>query len=96
MALVVCGNAAPQYPLPLAPWYGAPLAAYTAISAAPGSYSYTAGPAAYALPSPIAIAIAPAPATYTAINRGTIHTAPLPGHVESAASVNLEAAPGTA
>lgn len=33
--------------------------------------------------------------TYTAINNGAVHIAPLPGHLLSAESVNLEKAPGT-
>lgn len=34
-------------------------------------------------------------AQYVAANRGSVHTAPLPGHVASATSLNLQPAPGT-
>ncbi|XP_055853188.1 adult cuticle protein 1-like [Episyrphus balteatus] len=34
-------------------------------------------------------------ATYVAQTRGAVHTAPLAGHIQSAASVNLAPAPGT-
>lgn len=34
-------------------------------------------------------------ATYTAANRGSVHTAPLPGHIASQTSLNLAPAPGT-
>ncbi|XP_055916866.1 adult cuticle protein 1-like [Eupeodes corollae] len=43
--------------------------------------------------APIAVA---GPATYVAQNRGVVHVAPLEGHVQSAVSLNLQAAPGTA
>lgn len=32
---------------------------------------------------------------YVAATRGAVHTAPLPGHSQSASSINLEPAPGT-
>ncbi|XP_055838568.1 adult cuticle protein 1-like [Episyrphus balteatus] len=52
-----------------------------------------------ALPAPVAVAAAPvvvgAEGTYVAKTRGAVHVAPLPGHLQSAASVNLQPAPGT-
>jgi len=51
------------------------------------------GPAVLA-PAPV-VAVAPAEGTYVAKTRGAVHVAPLPGHAQSAASVNLEPAPGT-
>lgn len=41
------------------------------------------------------IAIAAAEGNYVAANRGSVHVAPLPGHLQSATSLNLEPAPGT-
>ncbi|XP_055918224.1 adult cuticle protein 1-like [Eupeodes corollae] len=53
---------------------------------------------AVALPAPVAVA-APAvvgvEGTYVAKTRGAVHVAPLAGHTQSAASVNLQPAPGT-
>ncbi|XP_001356466.2 adult cuticle protein 1 [Drosophila persimilis] len=44
---------------------------------------------------PAVVAVAAPPASYVAKTRGAVHVAPLPGHSQSAASVNLEPAPGT-
>lgn len=80
-----------------------------AILAAPqGSIAVHASavPAVVAAPSPVQIitspvvapavvAVAPAEGTYVAKTRGAVHVAPLPGHIQSAASVNLQPAPGT-
>lgn len=33
--------------------------------------------------------------SYVAANRGSVHVAPLAGHIQSAASINLQPAPGT-
>lgn len=68
-------------------------------AASPLAYS---APIAYAAPSahvyhaaPVAV-VAPAPeGQYVAANRGSVHVAPLPGHVASVSSSNLDAAPGT-
>ncbi|CAD6999770.1 unnamed protein product [Ceratitis capitata] len=79
------------------------------VLASPGSVAVHASavPAVVAAPSPVQIITSPvvspavvavAPAaegTYVAKTRGAVHVAPLPGHVQSAASVNLEPAPGT-
>ncbi|XP_067624090.1 adult cuticle protein 1 [Eurosta solidaginis] len=46
--------------------------------------------------APAVVAVAPVEGTYVAKTRGAVHVAPLPGHAQSAASVNLEPAPGTA
>jgi len=45
--------------------------------------------------APAVVAVAAPEASYVAKTRGAVHVAPLPGHVQSAASVNLEPAPGT-
>ncbi|XP_055917911.1 adult cuticle protein 1-like [Eupeodes corollae] len=54
---------------------------------------------AVALPAPVAAVAAPAvvgvEGTYVAKTRGAVHVAPLAGHTQSAASVNLQPAPGT-
>ena len=85
---------APRIVAPLT--YSAPLtyaAPFAAPYAAPYAYhAYAPAPIAYAAPAVVAAKLEP---SYTAINRGAIHTAPLPGHSESTSSVNLEAAPGT-
>lgn len=54
-----------------------------------------AAPTIVAAPAPAVVAVAAAPASYVAKTRGAVHVAPLPGHIQSAASVNLEPAPGT-
>ena len=75
-----------------------PNAAYAAPLPAPVAYTAAhfaapiATPIAYAAPAVVATKLEP---TYTAINRGAIHSAPLPGHSESTSAVNLEPAPGT-
>lgn len=56
---------------------------------------HAAAPAIVAAPAPAVVAVAAAPASYVAKTRGAVHVAPLPGHIQSAASVNLEPAPGT-
>lgn len=91
------------YPWAAAPWAAAPIS-YTAHSAPLAHYAHYDHPAhysavAYAAPAVhyAAPALVPvhAEATYTAANRGAVHVASLPGHSQSAASINLEAAPGT-
>ncbi|XP_052851076.1 adult cuticle protein 1 [Drosophila gunungcola] len=52
-------------------------------------------PAVVAAHAPAVVAVAAPEASYVAKTRGAVHVAPLPGHVQSAASVNLEPAPGT-
>ncbi|XP_037814663.1 adult cuticle protein 1 [Lucilia sericata] len=72
-----------------------------AIIAAPGAVAVHA-----AVPSPVQIVsgpavvaapvVVPAPTgTYVAKTRGAVHVAPLPGHIQSAVSANLQPAPGT-
>lgn len=56
------------------------------------SYTAVSGPTVVAAPP---ITIVAAQGTYVAQTRGAVHVAPLEGHVNSAASVNLEPAPGT-
>lgn len=72
--------AAHAYPAPLA--YAAPLHYAAPIHT----------PLTYAAPVIAAARLEP---SYTAVNRGAVHVAPLPGHSESTSSVNLEPAPGT-
>ena len=45
--------------------------------------------------APLAHHVAAHGATYTAATRGAVHTAPLPGHIASQTSFNVQAAPGT-
>ncbi|XP_002036103.2 adult cuticle protein 1 [Drosophila sechellia] len=80
-----------------------PAAVPLALSPA-GPVLIQSGPAVVAAPVPAAVVAAHAPAvvavaapeaSYVAKTRGAVHVAPLPGHVQSAASVNLEPAPGT-
>ena len=65
------------------------------------AYAYAhhahAAPIAYAHHAPAVVAHAPVAhaATYTAANRGSVHTAPLPGHTVNQQSLNLSPAPGT-
>lgn len=82
-------------------WAGAP---HGALIAHPGVGPLLAhGPAAIAAAHPVAH-LGPSVAhhaglvpggTYVAKTRGAVHTAPLAGHLNSAASVNLLPAPGT-
>ena len=46
-------------------------------------------------PVVVAAPLVAAEGTYVAKTRGAVHVAPLPGHANSASSINLEAAPGT-
>jgi hypothetical protein len=64
----------------------------TAVAQAPSHV--WAAPAIKTWVSPVVHAI-PAAASYTAANRGSVHTAPLPGHAISQTSLNLAPAPGT-
>lgn len=45
--------------------------------------------------TPAITRIIPGEAKYTAVNRGAIHEAPLPGHALSQTSLNVAPAPGT-
>lgn len=58
-----------------------------------GGLSYTA------VTSPLVPAVVPvvaaAPATYVAQTRGAVHAAPLEGHLNSVANINVAPAPGT-
>jgi len=65
--------------------HAAPAISYAAHVAAP--VAYAAAPVVHA---PVAHG-----ASYTAANRGSVHTAPLPGHAVSQTSLNLAPAPGT-
>ncbi|CAD7079321.1 unnamed protein product [Hermetia illucens] len=91
------------------PYLASPLS-YTAVSgpgyyaAAPGAVAVHASPLVSAYSAPaitaysapvVAPAVVAAEGSYVAQNRGAVHVAPLPGHLNSAASVNLEPAPGT-
>lgn len=59
------------------------------------SYGFAPAPIAYAAAPLAAAAIIPGEARYTALNRGALHDAPLPGHALSQTSLNLAPAPGT-
>lgn len=82
------------------PYAAAPLP-YFAAAPAFRSYGFAApfaapiaAPLAYSAPL-ATIAAIPGEARYTAINRGSFHDAPLPGHALSQSSINLAPAPGT-
>lgn len=69
---------------------------------APAPHVYSAPVIYKSAPAPVIVKQAPVivkavqeEAKYTAINRGSLHEAPLPGHAYSQTSVNLEPAPGT-
>ncbi|EDW03479.1 adult cuticle protein 1 [Drosophila grimshawi] len=75
--------------------WGAPAAVAVHASAAPWGVS---APGWHGGVPGIALAQGPAgghEGVYVAKTRGAVHTAPLAGHVNSATSVNLAAAPGT-
>ncbi|KAH8237560.1 hypothetical protein KR038_009644 [Drosophila bunnanda] len=75
-------------PLALSPAGPVLIQSAPAVIAAPA-------PAVVAAHAPAVVAVAAPEASYVAKTRGAVHVAPLPGHVQSAASVNLEPAPGT-
>ncbi|XP_017029421.1 adult cuticle protein 1 [Drosophila kikkawai] len=80
--------AAAAVPLALSPAGPVLIQSGPAVIAAPA-------PAVVAAHAPAVVAVAAPEASYVAKTRGAVHVAPLPGHVQSAASVNLEPAPGT-
>ncbi|XP_070498593.1 adult cuticle protein 1-like [Chironomus tepperi] len=84
---------------PAAHYAHAPAISYAAHVAAPYvAAPYVAAPyvAAPYVHAPVAKVVAlPHAATYTAANKGSVHTAPLPGHTVSQTSLNLAPAPGT-
>ncbi|XP_055920893.1 adult cuticle protein 1-like [Eupeodes corollae] len=75
------------------------------LAGLPAAVNIAGGPLLSAHGIPAAVAVAPhaaitapvsvAGASYVAQTRGAVHTAPLPGHIQSAASVNVAPAPGT-
>ncbi|KAK7873619.1 hypothetical protein R5R35_009309 [Gryllus longicercus] len=77
---------------------GLPLAvAGNGVALAAPAVAYAAPAVAYAAPAAIAAPVVAAPigAGYTAVTRGAVHTAPLPGHAIGSAHVNVQPAPGT-
>lgn len=72
-------------PWGVSPWAGVP----AAVSVGPSLHS-----AVHAVHAPAILPVAHE-GTYTAANRGSVHVAPLPGHLQSATSLNLAPAPGT-
>lgn len=69
-----------------APWHSVPVVAHETVVVGPS-------PSAYVVPAPHVDVHHDA--TYVAKTRGAVHTAPLAGHLNSVANVNLAAAPGT-
>lgn len=74
----------------------------TQIAGGPLSYTAVTSPLVSAWPGSVVIAAAPAPvpivagaASYVAQTRGAVHAAPLEGHTNSVANVNIAPAPGT-
>ena len=64
------------------------------IAAAPAVVAHAA-PAIVAGPAVVAAPAIVAEGSYVAKTRGAVHVAPLAGHANSAASINLQPAPGT-
>ncbi|XP_039502157.1 adult cuticle protein 1 [Drosophila santomea] len=81
-------------PLALSPAGPVLIQSGPAVVAAPVP-AVVSAPAVVAAHAPAVVAVAAPEASYVAKTRGAVHVAPLPGHVQSAASVNLEPAPGT-
>lgn len=76
----------------------APITQYSSWPAAHIAHapiSYAAHVAAPWAPAVVAAPVVKLGASYTAANRGSVHTAPLPGHAVSQTSLNLAPAPGT-
>lgn len=69
-----------------APWPVFPVAAHKTV---------VVGPSASAVVLPAPVVDVHHDATYVAKTRGAVHTAPLAGHLNSVANVNVAAAPGT-
>ncbi|KAH8317645.1 hypothetical protein KR074_003223 [Drosophila pseudoananassae] len=83
-------------PLAIAPHGPVLIQSGPAVVAAPAPAVVAAhAPVVLAAPAPAVVAVAAPEASYVAKTRGAVHVAPLPGHIQSAASVNLEPAPGT-
>ncbi|XP_061391091.1 adult cuticle protein 1-like [Musca vetustissima] len=65
----------------------------------PGPVQVVSGPLPGVVPAPAVVAapaVVPAHSgTFVAKTRGAVHVAPLAGHAQSVASVNLQPAPGT-
>ncbi|XP_061398672.1 adult cuticle protein 1-like [Musca vetustissima] len=65
----------------------------------PGPVQVVSGPLPAVVPAPAVVAapaVVPAHSgTFVAKTRGAVHVAPLAGHTQSVASVNLQPAPGT-
>ncbi|XP_023296361.2 adult cuticle protein 1-like [Lucilia cuprina] len=66
----------------------------TEIAGGPLSYTAVTSPIVSAWPAPVPI-VAAAPASYVAQTRGAVHAAPLEGHLNSVANINVAPAPGT-
>lgn len=88
------------FPFPYV-WGGAHVPAAVTVAASPwpaavavghpGPVQVVTGPAVVPVPA----VVAHGPASFVAKTRGAVHVAPLPGHLNSVASVNLQPAPGT-
>ena len=91
-AAVVAAHA-PVAPLVAAHAWG-PAPAAVAVAAAPAVVAHAA-PAIVAGPAVVAAPAIVAEGSYVAKTRGAVHVAPLAGHANSAASINLQPAPGT-
>ncbi|KAM7351795.1 adult cuticle protein 1-like [Cochliomyia hominivorax] len=64
----------------------------TEFAGGPLSYTAVTSPLLASVPVPVVVA---APATYVAQTRGAVHAAPLEGHLNSVANLNVAPAPGT-
>ncbi|XP_065357983.1 adult cuticle protein 1-like [Calliphora vicina] len=66
----------------------------TELAGGPLSYTAVTSPILPAWPAAVPI-VAAAPASYVAKTRGAVHAAPLEGHLNSVANINVAPAPGT-
>ncbi|XP_013104356.1 adult cuticle protein 1-like [Stomoxys calcitrans] len=78
----------PVLPSPWAAWPHAAVAVHAAVPS-------VAVHAPVAVPAPAPVVVPAVQGSYVAQTRGAVHTAPLAGHVNSVANVNLAPAPGT-
>lgn len=71
-------------------WHGAGAWGAPVVASAWGH-----GPAVVAAHAPAVLAVPEHSGSYVAANRGSVHKAPLPGHITSVKSINVQPAPGT-
>ncbi|XP_075152748.1 adult cuticle protein 1-like [Haematobia irritans] len=80
---------------PWAPWGHAVVDVPAVVHHANVYHSVVHHPAAPSVEVHAPVVVAAAEGSYVAQTRGAVHTAPLPGHTNSVANINLAPAPGT-